>query len=286
MSKTIVTQIIPTIQGEGPSVGTPVLLIRTGNCNLDCEWCDTSWSNNLKIKDVKKFSSRNKLLPFTVDETSIDDFINYLNTEYLDNFLISTILLTGGEPLMNKEFVGSLIYNKNSNLRNNTKIEIETNGVLLNNKSDKMLFYHWDKTIQINISPKLDPSYYRSDKIKTIDDIISLFCENHIESYRNILEDTPTTITWKFVYSKDGEESIDKFISDVPNINNICIMPLTPDYLEYKTEVSFIDGFRKSSYDAIDYCLRKGYVFSPRAHVYVFNNFKHRDEYADVRKLK
>ena len=284
--KTIISQLIPTVQGEGPSVGTPVLLIRMGNCNLDCEWCDTSWSNNLKIKDVKKFSSRNKILPFTVDETSIDDFINYLNEQFLNKFSINTILLTGGEPLMNKEFVGSLIYNKNSNLKNITKIEIETNGTLLNDKTDKMLFYHWDKTIQINVSPKLDPGYYRSDKIKTVDDIISLFDENYRESYQKILEETPTTITWKFVYSKAEEEIIDKFIRDIPYVSNICIMPLTPDYLEYKTEMKFLEDFRKSSYDTIDYCMRKGYVFSPRAHVWVFNNFKHRDEYVDVRNLK
>jgi len=54
VNKTIITQIIPTIQGEGPSAGTPVLLIRVGNCNLDCAWCDTKWSNNLKLKDVKE----------------------------------------------------------------------------------------------------------------------------------------------------------------------------------------------------------------------------------------
>jgi hypothetical protein len=30
-----------TIQGEGPSAGTPAMFIRTSSCNLDCAWCDT-----------------------------------------------------------------------------------------------------------------------------------------------------------------------------------------------------------------------------------------------------
>jgi organic radical activating enzyme len=240
----------------------------------------------LKLKDIKKFNPKAKKvsLPIIVDETNIDNFINYINDQFLSKFAITTILLTGGEPLMNKEFVGSLIYNKVSNLKNITKIEIETNGTLLNDKTDYMLFYHWDKTIQINISPKLDPSYYRSDKIKTIDDIIELFNNNRLISTDKIVEKSPTTITWKFVYSKAGEESIAKFIREVPNVSSISMMPLTPDYLTYDDEMKFLEAFRQSSYDTLEYCMKTGYVFSSRMHIWVFNNFKHRDEYVDVRK--
>lgn len=284
MNKTIISQVIPTIQGEGPTAGTPVLLIRTGNCNLDCSFCDTKWSNNVKSKEIKKFSNRNKKLPFIVDENTIDDFINYLNDNFLNKFAISTVLITGGEPLMNKQFVGSLIYNKETNLKYIIKIEIETNGVLLNNSKDYLLFFHWDKQIQLNISPKLNPEYYRSEKIKTIDDIITLFDNNRIESFEKILNDTPTTTNWKFVYSKSAEVDIDSFITQVRNVNNVYIMPLTPDYTKYKSEIKFLEDYRKSCYDAIDYCLRKGYIFVPRAHVFVFNNFKHRNEFVDIEK--
>ena len=282
--KTIITQIIPTIQGEGLTVGTPILLIRIGNCNLECTFCDSKWSNSLKFKDIKNFNKKSKKLPFIVDGDTIDDFINCINDEFLNKFTISTILITGGEPLMNKEFVGSLIYNKNTNLKNITKIEIETNGVLLNDPKDYLLFFHWDKQIQLNVSPKLDPKYYRSEKIKTIDDIISLFDKNRIDSFEKILEDTPTVINWKFVYSKSAEADIDSFITQIRNVNSISIMPLTPDYTKYKSEIKFLEDFRKSTYSALDYCMRKGYALSSRMHVWIFNNFEHRDEYVDVRK--
>lgn len=284
MNKTIITQIIFTVQGEGLSVGTPVLLIRVGNCNLNCEWCDTKWSNNLKLKSIKSFTPKIKV-PFTIDKTNLDEFMNYLNREFLDKFSVNTILLTGGEPLMNKEFIASLIYNSKSTLKNITKIEIETNGTLLNDETDKMLFYNnCNKTIQINISPKLDPSYYRSNKINTLDDIIDLFNKNNEVAFQKILSETLTTITWKFVYSKANEKSIEKFIRGVGDISNISIMPLTPDYLTYDNEMKFLEDFRQSSYDAIDYCMRTGYTFSGRQHIWLFNNFLHRDEYMDVRK--
>jgi len=56
--KTIITQIIVTIQGEGPTAGAPVLLIRVGNCNLECHMCDTKWSNNISYKKIKPFNKK------------------------------------------------------------------------------------------------------------------------------------------------------------------------------------------------------------------------------------
>lgn len=283
MNKAIITQIIPTIQGEGSSVGTPVLLIRMGNCNLDCEWCDTKWSNNLKPKEVKKFSKKNTTLPFIIDDDNFNDFVDFINKEFLNQYTIHTILLTGGEPTMNKGFVRSITFN--SNFWFISKIEIETNGVLLNDEEDYKNFDHWERVIQFNISPKLNPEYYRSDKIKTIDDIIELFKTNYEKSIKSLLEKSPSTVEWKFVYSKDDEKAIDKFIKEV-GCSLVYMMPLTPDYtnLSYKNEMDFLEDFRKSSYDTLNYCMRMGYTFTARTHVWVFNNFLHRNELVDVRK--
>jgi len=282
MNKVIISQLIPTIQGEGPSVGTPVLLIRMGNCNLDCDFCDTKWSNNLKFGEVKKITSRTFSLPLTIDDTNFDDFIKYIIKEFISHYKINTILLTGGEPFLNKDFIRKLVYN--DKLTKIGKIEIETNGVLIDNEEDYKSFDHWLRPIQLNISPKLDPKYYRSKKIKTIEDIIELFKRNSKEFVHRILVDTPTTVNWKFVYDLGGEISIKKFIKEVPDVNSVFIMPLTPDYKNYKTEIEFLEDFRDSSYDAIDFCMQTGYIFTPRAHVFVFNSFKHRNELVDVRK--
>ena len=282
MNKTIITQIIPTVQGEGPSVGTPVLLIRIGNCNLNCTFCDTKWSNSLRPIDIKKFNPKKVVYPFWIDDTNIEIFIKFLNKEFLNQYRIHTILLSGGEPFMNKLFIRRLVFS--SELSYVSKIEIESNGVLLDNSEDYKNLEHWTRVIQINISPKLDPRFYRSDKIKTVDNIIDLFKSNIETSINPIELKSPTTVTWKFVYSPEEKEIIDLFIKGVQTISNINVMPLTPDYTKYKTEIKFLEAFRESSYAAIEYCLKTGYIFVPRAHVWVFNNYKHRDELLDTRK--
>ena len=32
----------PTIQGEGPMIGTPTIFVRAGGCDYRCIWCDTA----------------------------------------------------------------------------------------------------------------------------------------------------------------------------------------------------------------------------------------------------
>jgi len=94
-----VNEIFYSIQGEGPQVGMPAIFIRFSGCNLTCSWCDSKYA-----KDGK--------------EMSIKDIINSLNYD-CDN-----IILTGGEPLIQKDilnFIQSL---------GDCNIYVETNGTV------------------------------------------------------------------------------------------------------------------------------------------------------------
>jgi organic radical activating enzyme len=101
-NKILIKEIFNSIQGEGPYVGANQLFIRFSNCNLNCAYCDTDFKSNLK--------------EYTVDEL-IKKIKEYKN--------IHSISLTGGEPLLESEF----LYNFLPQI--NQKIYLETNGTLV-----------------------------------------------------------------------------------------------------------------------------------------------------------
>lgn len=97
-----VHSIFPTIQGEGPFVGTPCVFIRLAGCQLQCPLCDTDYT-----------SSREKLRT----EEIIREVRNHRPN--------GLVVVTGGEPF--RQPIGKLILS----LRNNGYyVQVETNGTL------------------------------------------------------------------------------------------------------------------------------------------------------------
>jgi organic radical activating enzyme len=80
-NKKVFLEMYPTIQGEGEDIGKLALLLRTFQCNLKCEWCDTKFSWNEK----PKFSS--------------DEAIEFIKT----NPAYNLIIFSGGEPLLHQD---------------------------------------------------------------------------------------------------------------------------------------------------------------------------------------
>ncbi|HLG35337.1 MAG TPA: 7-carboxy-7-deazaguanine synthase QueE [Bacteroidia bacterium] len=91
-----------TIQGEGYNTGTPAYFIRLGGCDVGCVWCDVkdSW-------DAMKYPL-----------TSIDEMI-----ELVKKANASTVVITGGEPLMNDLTVLTKYFHEN-----NIRLWLETSG--------------------------------------------------------------------------------------------------------------------------------------------------------------
>lgn len=98
-----------TFQGEGPIAGTPVVFVRTAGCNIgakeDCPWCDTKFF----IDDGVDWSLARVMAE--VEERGGDK--------------TRTIVLTGGEPLLQKasvERLGEMAANMG------WTIQVESNG--------------------------------------------------------------------------------------------------------------------------------------------------------------
>lgn len=105
---TNIKEIFTSIQGEGPYVGQKHIFVRFCRCNLNCKYCDTDFD----IKNSKKYS------PFAL-------------FDLLKNIDADTISFTGGEPLMELEFLEEFLKEYKNKL--NKKIYLETNGVLYKN---------------------------------------------------------------------------------------------------------------------------------------------------------
>lgn len=98
-----ICEIFYSIQGE-IDVGKLALFIRTGDCNLDCKWCDTNYAK-------EEFY-----------EMSVEDI--YERAKFFDRLVI-----TGGEPMLHWDEIKRLV---NRLVKNNpyTVVEIETNGTI------------------------------------------------------------------------------------------------------------------------------------------------------------
>ena len=143
-----IKEIFESIQGEGPFVGVNQLFIRFCGCNLNCEYCDTDFM----AKDAESYTTQS--------------LVQKIKTEY-DLNKIHSISLTGGEPLLNADFINKFI------------TELHTCHSEQSNKSPKKIFR--TKSVPIFLSEGANLIYLETNatltsellKVKDKIDIIS-----------------------------------------------------------------------------------------------------------------
>jgi 7-carboxy-7-deazaguanine synthase len=161
-----------SIQGESNDTGFPTSFVRLAGCPLRCSWCDTKYAFNNGTK------------------VSIDEII-----KKLDDFTISRVCLTGGEPLSQKN-TPNLI---KAILDKNYKLSIETSGAIDISNIDKRA------TIVMDVKT---PS--------------SSHCENNITKNIKFLKDNDQL---KFViYDKKDYDWALKYLNKYANNNKITIL--------------------------------------------------------------
>lgn len=100
--KTKIKEIFTSIQGEGLYVGYKQLFVRFCKCNLSCKYCDTDYKAEGAV------------------EYSVDDLIKICH----ENMDCHSISLTGGEPLIDYEFLKEFLP------KCPLPVYLETNGTL------------------------------------------------------------------------------------------------------------------------------------------------------------
>lgn len=132
-------EIFASLQGEGPSAGTPVAFVRLSRCNLACVWCDTAYTwhfegDNRPHRSGETFAR--KANQVTLEVADVAARIAALGQKRL--------VVTGGEPLLQASALAELL-----ELLPDMTVEIETNGTIA---PPARLDIRVD---QYNVSPKL-----------------------------------------------------------------------------------------------------------------------------------
>lgn len=107
-----VTEIFSSIQGEGIYAGQPQIFVRFAGCNLVCGYCDTK-QNKIKVKGSM---------------LNVEQVLKMIRNELSTfNLKLSTVSITGGEPLLYSEFLSALLPELK---RSGFRIYLETNGTM------------------------------------------------------------------------------------------------------------------------------------------------------------
>lgn len=179
-----------SIQGEGMTMGFPAVFLRLFECNLKCDWCDTKYSWCEKNNNYQKWS---------VGDTA--EKINFALGRDKNNNANHRLVITGGEPLLQKENIDNLM-----DILSDWAIEIETNGTLM--PTARML-----EKCQFNCSPKLANSLNKKS-LRIKPDVI------------NVLKDVNTYFKFVVEREKDIRELETDFI--IPfgiDCRRVIIMP-------------------------------------------------------------
>jgi 7-carboxy-7-deazaguanine synthase len=237
----------PTIQGEGKCTGNPSVFIRFGKCNMQCSGFEVEYETP---SGIKKFSCdsfyasdsafRDEWKKHKTSQSLIDEVSKILPKYKVD------IVITGGEPLLywdDLEFQKFLKYY----IDNDYLVTIETNASI-----NIQLNELWHEKILFSMSVKLSNSGEKISKrinIQTLKNIINKSKESYL----------------KFVVDKsfitNATNEIDEIMKQIPGCD-VYLMPLgdTSELIDMH------------SLSVIEMALEKGYKYSDRLHIRVWNN--------------
>jgi len=237
----------PTIQGEGKRIGNPSVFIRFGRCNMSCSGFNVSYETPSGVKKCScdsYYASDSAFSSSWQKYKTAKELIKEVD-KIIPNYKVD-IVLTGGEPLLywaKDEFQKLLKHYIDLGY----EVTIETNGSLnieLNNSWHKDILF----SMSVKLSNSAEPLSKRVNK-NTLTKIINCSKKSYL----------------KFVVDKEflpkASVEIDDILKDIPPCD-VYVMPMG-------------DGAKvvdQNSLSVIEFALKKGFKYSDRLHIRVWDN--------------
>lgn len=236
-SKNDTPEIFYTLQGEGLSIGTPAIFLRTAGCNLHCFWCDTDYTWNW---EGTSFTHRRDDDPtyhkFNKSERSLKISVEDCCSEILQH-PCSRMVLTGGEPLLQQKELTNLM--KTLNLTRSFQSEVETNGTIVPTPDFDA------QIVQYNVSPKLENSQ-NPKSLRCNEEALRWFAQSPKASFKFVLSDP-----------SDVEEILELVAEfNIPK-SRVLWMP----------EGGTVEQLNKNAVWLTELCQKHGIRFSDRLHI-------------------
>jgi len=102
------SELFCSIQGEGLFVGERQIFLRTAGCVATCSWCDTVYSKVQTPRFVVHSTAQSDAKPWRQNPVSLDDVVGDVVEMARANAPVTTVSITGGEPLEQPEFVRAI----------------------------------------------------------------------------------------------------------------------------------------------------------------------------------
>jgi organic radical activating enzyme len=101
-----INEIFNSIQGEGPYAGTRQVFVRFEQCQLHCGYCDTPQTRNVSSSCRVETEPGSGRFNYTKTPLSRDDVVASITKLWTPS--TKHVSLTGGEPLLNSDFIKTL----------------------------------------------------------------------------------------------------------------------------------------------------------------------------------
>lgn len=118
-------ELFSGIQGEGLFVGERQIFVRLAGCNLNCRYCDTAWAREPSPTWRAERHPGARDFADHANPVALETAAMHMLRLHAPRRLHRAVSFTGGEPLLQAEFVGDLA---RAARRAGLKAHLETNG--------------------------------------------------------------------------------------------------------------------------------------------------------------